>query len=137
MSIKIKLIDPRFVLAIVAVMVAADEVQAELPEGAVAAPVVPPALRLKCRYLAPHALAEWLDSFKTRTTVDALSDVLVDFGGTVLDDSGQPVPISRPALAALLDQVKPTPKDDGTERTLFMAILDAYLLALSEGAAKN
>lgn len=130
MTLRIKLIDPEFVLVTVEVQGQDGPAEeAALPTDAV--PVVP-TLRLKCRHKGPNALAEWLHSFDRRSTVDALAEVLVDFGGSLADEAGRPVGASRQVIAAVLDQVKPA---EGA--SLFGAVVDAYIRALSEGAAKN
>lgn len=147
MSIRIQLIDPQLVTVLVAVLPtdvpAADESMGDLVAAALGeAPAVPPApaaltLRLACHYKGPNTLAEWLASFSSRTTTDVVQEILASWSGLGEGDSDAPPPVTRQAIAALLDQVKPEPQPDGTTPTLFMAIVDAYLAALAGVAAKN
>ena len=147
MSIRIRLVDPTLVTVVVPVLPTdpapaedmGDLVAAALGETpAGTAPVAAvPALRLACHYKGPNTLAEWLASFASRTTTDVLQEILASWSGLGEGDSDAAPAVTRPAIAALLDQVKPEPKPDGGTHTLFMAIVDGYLAALAEAAAKN
>lgn len=147
MSIRIRLIDPKLVTVVVPVLptdpAPAEDMGAlvaaalgETPAGATSVPAAP-ALRLACHYKGPNTLAEWLASFASRTTTDVVQEILASWSGLGEGDSDAAPLVTRQAIAALLDQVEPEPKPDGSAQTLFMAIVDGYLAALSEAAAKN